>query len=156
MQKKSEVASYWFNLDGPQRVPYEVFIKDNKTLLKKIESYEFSEWSQALEQTLDLLDTLIVLNLKYGIPYKYETISNNKFRYILMGNWQQKWGQLPSKFKSAFLNNPKFSDLDDLDFFVVQGLFRQHRKFDSVIEHINSLYEAYVFFEVDPLQDSEE
>ena len=156
MHKKSEAASYWFNLDGPQRVSYEKFIAENKTLLKKIESYKFSEWSQALEQTLDLLDTLIVLNFKYGIPYDYETIADNKFRYILMGNWEQKWGQLPSKFKSAFLNNPKFSNLDDLDFFVVQGLFRQHRKFDTVIEHVNSLYESYVFFEEDPFEESEE
>jgi len=156
MHKKSEVASYWFNLDGPQKVSYEKFIAENKTLLKKIESYKFSEWSQALEQTLDLLDTLIVLNFKYGIPYDYETIADNKFRYILMGNWEQKWGQLPSKFKSAFLNNPKFSDLDDLDFFVVQGLFRQHRKFDTVIEHVHSLYESYVFFEEDPFEDSED
>lgn len=156
MHKKSEAASYWFNLDGPQRVSHEKFIAENKTLLKKIESYKFSEWSQALEQTLDLLDTLIVLNFKYGIPYDYETIADNKFRYILMGNWEQKWGQLPSKFKSAFLNNPKFSDLDDLDFFVVQGLFRQHRKFDTVIEHVNGLYESYVFFEEDPFEESEE
>jgi hypothetical protein len=156
MPKQSEVASYWFNLDGPQRISYEQFITDNKTLLKKIESYEFSEWSQALEQTLDLLDTLIVLNFKYGMPYEYKTIKENKLRYILMGNWEQKWGLLPSKFKSSFLNNPKFSDLDDLDFFVIQGLFREHRKFDTVIEHLQSLYEAYVFFDEDPFENSDD
>jgi hypothetical protein len=150
MEKKSEVASYWFNLDGPQKISYEQFMSDNKKLLAKIESFEYSEWSQAIDETLNLLDALIVLNLKYDIPYNFETIKENKLRYVLMGNWEEKWGQLPNKFRSAFLKNPKFADLDDLDFFIIQGLFREHRKFDSVIEHVQNLYEAYVHFEEDP------
>ena len=150
MIKKSEVASFWFNIDGPQKLSYEQFIHENRKLIRKIEAYEFSEWSRAIEQTMSLLDALIVLNLKYGTPYEFETISDNKLRYILMGNWEQKWGQLPSKFKSAFLSHPRFSDLDDLDFLLVQGLFREHRKFETVIEHVQSLYEAYVYFEEDP------
>ena len=150
MKKTSEVASFWFNLDGPQKISFDQFTSDNKTLLKKIESYEYSEWNEAILQTLNLLDALIVLNLKYGVPYEFETIKENKFRYALMGNWEEKWGQLPNKFRSAFLKNPKFSDLDDLDFFIIQGLFREHRKFDSVIEHVQNLYEAYVFFEENP------
>jgi hypothetical protein len=150
MKKEREVASFWFHLDGPQRVSFEQFVKDNKKLLLKIGSYEYSEWSDAINETQNLLDALIVLNLKYGVPYYFETIKENKLRYVLMGNWEGKWGQLPIKFRSAFLNNPKFSDLDDLDFFIVQGLFREHRKFDSVIEHVQILYESYVYFEEDP------
>ncbi len=150
MRNKSDVASFWFNIDGPQKTTYEEFIRENKKLIKKIEAYEFSKWSQAIEQTGNLLDALIVLNLKYEIPYTFETIKENKFRYMLLGNWEQKWGQLPNKFKSAFLTHPRFSDLDDLDFFVVQELFREHRKFETVVEHVQRLYEAYVYFEEDP------
>jgi hypothetical protein len=150
MKMEREVASFWFHLDGPQKISFEKFVTINKKLLVKIGSYEYSEWSEAINETLCLLDALIVLNLKYDVPYHFETIKENKFKYVLMGNWEEKWGQLPNKFRSAFLNNPKFSDLDDLDFFIVQGLFREHRKFDSVIEHVQILYESYVHFEEDP------
>jgi hypothetical protein len=101
--------------------------------------YPFTHWSEAIEETEDLADALIILNARYGIPYRIETAYRTRNRYLILQSWEAKWGELSNELRIMFIRSPKFNYLQFEDIDIVNGLFQQHKKFDSVKEHLYHL-----------------
>jgi hypothetical protein len=103
------------------------------------------------------VDALITLNLRNGpIPSKNGYPTTNE-RLGLLSVWENKWGALPRKYRIGFVRNPKFKLLVNIDLEILVQLFQQHRKFDSVIDHINSFRRGEMNFIIgglDPLPSS--
>jgi hypothetical protein len=57
----------------------------------------------------------------------------------LLQVWEKKWGTLPTKWRIGFVRHSGFSDIQWLDIEILEYMFTQHRKFESVIGHLISL-----------------
>ena len=136
--EKDEVATFWYSFHGRLNTDYDEFVRKNRRILKKLGQYQYSQWSQAIEETGDLVDALIILNLQTGstVPNKEYPTTNE--RLGLLSVWEEKWGVLPHKYRIGFVRNPKFKQFRNIEIEILVELFRQHRKFDSVINHIKS------------------
>jgi len=134
-----EVASYWYRTFGNQKIPFDDFILKNQRLLWKLSRYQFGDWSSAIEKSVDLADALILLNARFGTPYRIFTVKSTKIRYRLLYSWERKWGKLSREHRIAFIGSTKLNALSEVDLDILYGLFDQHRKFDSVITHINRI-----------------
>lgn len=136
--EKDEVATFWYAFHGRLDTDYETFIVKNRRILNKIGMYQYKQWSEAIEETGDFVDALITLNLRNGaIPIKTGYPTTNE-RLGLLSIWEKKWGVLSRKYRIGFVRNPKFKLFVNIDLEILVQLFQQHRKFDSVIDHINS------------------
>ena len=134
-----EVASYWYRVFDDQPIEFDVFVSKNRRLLRKLSLYPFTHWSEAIEETEDLVDALIILNARFGIPYRIETAYQTRNRYLILQSWEAKWGELSNELRIMFIRSPKFNYLQFEDIDIVNGLFQQHKKFDSVKEHLYHL-----------------
>ena len=134
-----EVASYWYRVFDDQPIEFDVFVSKNRRLLRKLSLYPFTHWSEAIEETEDLVDALIILNARFGIPYRIETATQTRNRYLILQCWEAKWGELSKDLRIMFIRSPKFNYLQFEDIDIVKGLFQQHKKFDSVQEHLYKL-----------------
>ena len=132
----NEVASFYYQTIGNQTIPFDDFVRSNRPFLRKMARYEFVEWSKAIEQNIDLVDALWWLNINFGVPYRIENVSSMRSRYELLNCWEESWGVLPKHFRVAFIRSPKMKNLDFVDIDILKGLFSQHKKFDSVFEHL--------------------
>lgn len=155
--EKDEVATFWYAFHGRLDTDYESFTLKNRRVLTKIGRYKYEQWSEAIEETGDLVDALILLNLRNGpIPTKNGYPTTNE-RLGLLSIWEKKWGELPRKYRIGFVRNPKFKLFVNIDLEILVQLFQQHRKFDSVIDHINSFRRGEMDFtmgDLDPLSSS--
>ena len=147
-----EVASYWYRVFDDQPIEFDVFVSKNRRLLRKLSLYPFSQWSEAIEETEDLVDALIILNARFGVPYRIYTAVETRNRYLILHSWEAKWGELSKDFRIMFIRSPKFNNLQFEDIDILRGLFQQHKKFDSVMEH---LYRLQLFTISDDLADWE-
>jgi hypothetical protein len=147
----NEIASFWYSQNSSLTIPYDTFVKDNRATLEKIKQYEFENWSQAILETGDLNDSLIWLNVRHGVPYRIETLDNVRSRVTLLYLWETKWGFLPKHFRIAFIKHPDFIYLKNFDFDIIAELFKQHKKFETVIEHIRMLVDPNS--EINPFLD---
>lgn len=142
-----KVAEFWFSFGGKiqwdfdearPNLDYDSFLKKNSRLIRKIAAYGEDKWSDIISETGDLLDALIILNIKFGPIARTDTFPSTNERRGLLGVWERKWGELPRKYKIGFVRNPKFKSFINIDIEILVELFQQHRKFDSVIAHINA------------------
>jgi hypothetical protein len=147
----NEIASFWYSQNSSLTIPYDTFVKENRATLEKIKQYEFQKWSQAILETGDLTDALIWLNVRFGIPYIIETLDNVRSRVALLYLWETNWGFLPKHFRIAFIRHPDFMYLKNFDFDIIAELFKQHKKFETVLEHIRMLVDPNS--EVNPFLD---
>ena len=85
-----EVASYWYRVFDDQPIEFDVFVSKNRRLLRKLSLYPFTHWSEAIEETEDLVDALIILNERFGIPYRIETAYQTRNRYLILQSWEAK------------------------------------------------------------------
>lgn len=131
-----EVASYWYRVFEDQPIEFDVFVSRNRRLLRKLSLYPFTNWSEAIEETEDLVDALIILNARFGVPYRIDTACQTRNRYLILQSWEAKWGELTKELRILFIRSPKFNNLQFEDIDIVNGLFQQHKKFDSVKEHL--------------------
>ncbi len=155
--EKDDVATFWYAFHDRLDTDYESFTLKNRRVLTKIGRYKYEQWSEAIEETGDLVDALILLNLRNGpIPTKNGYPTTNE-RLGLLSIWEKKWGELPRKYRIGFVRNPKFKLFVNIDLEILVQLFQQHRKFDSVIDHINSFRRGEMDFtmgDLDPLSSS--
>ncbi len=155
--EKDEVATFWYTFHGRLDTDYETFVAKNRRILSKIGKYQYAKWSEAIAETGDLVDALITLNLRNGpIPSKNGYPTTNE-RLGLLSVWEKKWGVLPRKYRIGFVRNPKFKQFTNIDLEILVQLFQQHKKFDSVINHINSFRRDeinFVFGNLDTLSSS--
>lgn len=135
----NEVASFWYAQNSGLTIPYDTFVTENRFLLEKINKFNFQDWSKAILETGDLVDALIWLNVRFGIPYRVETLDNVRSRVTLLYLWETKWGFLPKHFRIAFIKHPDFEFIKNFDFDLISELFKQHKKFESVLNHIKML-----------------
>ena len=148
----NEVASYWYRVFDDQPIEFDVFVSKNRRLLRKLSLYPFAQWSEAIEETEDLVDALIILNARIGVPYRIDTAIQTRNRYLILQSWEAKWGELSKDLRIRFIRSPKFNNLQFEDIDILRGLFQQHKKFDSVKEH---LYRLQLFTISDDLADWE-
>ena len=148
----NEVASYWYRVFDDQPIEFDVFVSKNRRLLRKLSLYPFAQWSEAIEETEDLVDALIILNARFGVPYRIDTAIQTRNRYLILQSWEAKWGELSKDLRIRFIRSPKFNNLQFEDIDILRGLFQQHKKFDSVKEH---LYRLQLFTISDDLADWE-
>ena len=148
----NEVASYWYRVFDEQPIEFDVFVSKNRRLLRKLSLYPFAQWSEAIEETEDLVDALIILNGRFGVPYRIDTAYQTRNRYLILQSWEAKWGELSKDLRIRFIRSPKFNNLQFEDIDILRGLFQQHKKFDSVNEH---LYRLHLFTISDDLVDWE-
>ena len=146
----NEVASYWYRVFDEQPLEFDVFVSKNRRLLRKLSLYPFAQWSEAIEETEDLVDALIILNARLGVPYRIDTACQTRNRYLILQSWEAKWGELSKDLRIRFIRSPKFNNLQFEDIDILKGLFQQHKKFDSVEEHLDRLH---LFIESDELVD---
>jgi len=144
-----DVASFWYSLNWPQMVPFEDFISINHKLLKKISCYDYEQWSNAIEETGDLLDSLIWLNSRWQPTYGIYSARTTRAKFILLSQWEMRWGTLPKKFRIGFIRHPRFKNIEKFDLEILEGLFAQHKKFDSVISHLFGLHPDYLDSELE-------
>jgi len=147
-----EVASYWYRVFDDQPIEFDVFVSKNRRLLRKLSLYPFALWSEAIEETEDLVDALIILNARFGVPYRIDTALQTRNRFLILQSWEAKWGELSKDLRIMFIRSPKFNYLQFEDIDILRGLFQQHKKFDSVKEH---LYRLQLFTISDDLADWE-
>lgn len=146
--EKDEVATFWYRFHGRLYTDYEMFVVKNRRILSKIGKYKYEQWSEAIEDTGDLVDALITLNLRSGpIPLRKGYPTTNE-RLGLLSVWEKKWGELPRKYRIGFVRNPKFKSFENIDLEILVQLFQQHKKFDSVIEHIISFRQDRIDFDL--------
>lgn len=139
-QKKiHEVASFYYSYNGPQAIPFDTFVKDKNRILSKISSYNFDEWTEAIHQGTDIEEVLCYLVVNYGHSYNAMTARSSKARLHLLQTWEQKWGTLPTKWRVGFVRHSGFTDLQWFDIDILEYMFTQHRKFESVIDHLINL-----------------
>ena len=148
----NEVASYWYRVFDDQPIEFDVFVSKNRRLLRKLSLYPFAQWSEAIEETEDLVDALIILNARFGVPYRIDTALQTRNRFLILQSWETKWGELSKDLRIMFIRSPKFNYLQFEDIDILRGLFQQHKKFDSVKEH---LYRLQLFTISDDLADWE-
>ena len=148
----NEVASYWYRVFDDQPIEFDVFVSKNRRLLRKLSLYPFALWSEAIEETEDLVDALIILNARFGVPYRIDTALQTRNRFLILQSWETKWGELSKDLRIMFIRSPKFNYLQFEDIDILRGLFQQHKKFDSVKEH---LYRLQLFTISDDLADWE-
>jgi hypothetical protein len=74
LPESNEVASFWYSQNDALSVPFDKFVKENRPHLEKLNKYGFERWSAAILETGDLIDALIWLNVRDGIPYRIETL----------------------------------------------------------------------------------
>lgn len=134
-----EVASFYYSHNGPQTVAFESFIKDKKNILRKISTYDFDEWSEAIHQGTDIEEVLCYLVVNYGHGYNAMKARSSKARLHLLQVWEQKWGTLPTKWRVGFVRHSGFTDLQWFDIEILEYMFTQHRKFESVLDHLINL-----------------
>ena len=146
----NEVASYWYRVFDEQPIEFDVFVSKNRRLLRKLSLYPFTQWSEAIEETEDLVDALIILNARFGVPYRIDTAIQTRNRFLILQSWEAKWGELSKDLRIMFIRSPKFNYLQFEDIDILRGLFQQHKKFDSVKEH---LYRLQLFVNSDELVD---
>jgi hypothetical protein len=155
--EKDEVATFWYAFHGRLDTDYESFVLKNRRVLTKIGRYRYEQWSEAITDTGDLVDALITLNLRNGpIPIKNGYPTTNE-RLGLLSVWEKKWGELPRKYRIGFVRNPKFKLFVNIDLEILVQLFQQHKKFDSVIDHINSFRRGemdFILGDLDSLSNS--
>jgi hypothetical protein len=155
--EKDEVATFWYSFHGRLDTDYESFVLKHRRILSKIGRYRYEQWSEAITDTGDLVDALITLNLRNGpIPTKNGYPTTNE-RLGLLSVWEKKWGELPRKYRIGFVRNPKFKLFVSIDLEILVQLFQQHKKFDSVIDHINSFRRGEMDFtlgDLDSLSNS--
>lgn len=151
LPESNEVASFWYSQNGALSTPFDNFVKENRAVLEKIKKYDFERWSEAILETGDLIDALIWLNVRDGIPYKVETLDNVRSRVTLLYLWESKWGYLPKHYRIAFIKHPDFVYLKNFDFDIIAELFKQHKKFETVIDHIRMLVDSNS--EINPFLD---
>ena len=132
----NEVASFWYRVFDDQSIEFDVFVSQNRRLLRKLSLYPFAQWSEAIEETEDLVDALIILNAHYGVPYRIDTACQTRNRYLILQSWEAKWGELSKDLRMMFIRSPKFNYIQFEDIDILKGLFEQHKKFDSVKEHL--------------------
>jgi len=135
----NEVASYWYRVFDEQPIEFDVFVSKNRRLLRNLSLYPFVQWSEAIEETEDLVDALIILNAHYGVPYRIDTACQTRNRYLILQSWEAKWGELSKDLRIMFIRSPKFNYIQFEDIDILKGLFEQHKKFDSVKEHLYQL-----------------
>jgi len=135
----NEVASFWYRVFDDQPIEFDVFVSQNRRLLRKLSLYPFAQWSEAIEETEDLVDALIILNAHYGVPYRIDTACQTRNRYLILQSWEAKWGELSKDLRIMFIRSPKFNYIQFEDIDILKGLFEQHKKFDSVKEHLYQL-----------------
>lgn len=136
--EKDEVATFWYSFHGRLDTDYDNFVSKNRRILSKIGRYQYKNWSEAIEETGDLVDALIILNLRNGPIASKKRFPTTNERLGLLSVWEKKWGELPRKYRIGFVRNPKFKQFESIDLEILVQLFQQHKKFDSVINHINS------------------
>lgn len=151
LPQSNEVASFWYTQNGASSIPFDNFVKENRHLLEKLGKYHFERWSEAILETGDLIDALIWLNVRDGIPYKVETLDNVRSRVALLYLWEAKWGYLPKHYRIAFIKHSDFIYLRNFDFDIIAELFKQHKKFETVLDHIRMLVDSNG--EINPLLD---
>ena len=149
--ESNEVASFWYTQNDELSIPFDKFVKDNRPFLEKISKYDFDKWSSAILETGDLTDALIWLNIRCGIPYKIEKLDNVRSRVTLLYLWEYSWGHLPKHFRLLFIRHPDFEYIENFDFELIAELFKQHKKFESVLDHIRMLFDPND--EIDPFFD---
>ena len=138
-ERNREVASFFYAFNGPQEIEFDVFLKLNKKWLSKISQYEYKEWSEAIELGDSLEESLCFLLMNFGRKYSTLTASSVKARLHLLQIWERNWGAMPTKWRLGFIRHKKFDILGSLDLELLEYLFTQHRKFDSIIVHLFSL-----------------
>lgn len=139
LNKSREVASFYYSFNGPQEIEFETFIKSNRRLLKKIAAYQFEDWRLAIELAESLDEVLCFLTINFGRQYPAMTATSTNARLHLLQVWENKWGQLPTKWRIGFVRHSSFSTIQGIDLEILCYLFTQHRKFSSVINHLRSL-----------------
>lgn len=134
-----EVASFYYSYNGPQAIPFETFIADKKKILSKIGQYEFDEWTEAIHEGTDIEEVLCYLVVNFGQIYATMTARSSRARLHLLQVWEKKWGALPTKWRIGFVRHADFSELQWLDLAILEYMFTQHRKFESVLDHLINL-----------------
>jgi len=144
--EKHEVATFWYSFHGRLDTDYDNFVSKNRRILNILGRYQYRYWSEAIEETGDLVDALITLNLRNGPIASRKGFPTTNERLGLLSVWEKKWGVLPRKYRIGFVRNPKFKQLESIDLEILVQLFQQHKKFDSVINHIKSFRSGEVDF----------
>jgi hypothetical protein len=151
LPESNEVASFWYSQNDALSIPFDKFVKENRPHLEKLDKYGFERWSAAILETGDLVDALIWLNVRDGIPYRIETLDNVRSRVTLLYLWESKWGYLPKHYRITFIKHPDFIYLKNFDFDIIAELFKQHKKFETVLDHIRMLVNPNS--EINPILD---
>jgi len=155
--EKDEVATFWYSFHGKLDTDYDHFVLKNRRILNKLGSYQYRDWSEAIAETGDLVDALITLNLRKGPVALRKGFPSTNERLGLLSVWEKKWGVLPRKYRIGFVRNPKFKHFENIDLEILVQLFQQHKKFDSVINHIGSFRVGemdFILVDLDPLSSS--
>lgn len=134
-----EVASFYYSYNGPQAIAFEAFINDKKKILSKIAQYDFEEWTEAIHEGTDIEEVLCYLVVNFGQIYATMTARSSRARLHLLQVWEKKWGVLPTKWRIGFVRHADFSELQWLDLAILEYMFTQHRKFESVLDHLINL-----------------
>lgn len=142
--KIHEVAAFYYRSQGNQLIKFDDFVRQNRRILKKISQYEFTQWSESIDETDDLSDALLWLHVHIGMPVGTHRVTTTRARYELLHHWEQQWGELPNKYRTAFIRSPKMKSIQYIDLDILKDLFAQHRKFDSVIGHIERFFRANI------------
>ena len=138
-EKVREVASFFYSFNGPQPLVFETFVKEKKKILGKISAYDFDEWTLAIERAADVEESLCFLVVNYGHRYQAMKSGSSKARLHLLQVWEKHWGKLPTKWRVGFIRHAGFSEIQWLDIAILEYMFTQHRKFESVIDHLIGL-----------------
>lgn len=137
------VVSYWYSVNGPQKLDSDEFTRKNLSLLKKIASYEESQWKCALYYTDDLCISLLVLNLHVGRPYDLKGRHFYTQSREILNLWQSYWGNLEPKWVPNFLSHKSMSFLKEIDIDILKKFISENRKLTAVSEEILRIENCY-------------